>query len=85
MNKEKLHRLKRKLGWIVFFGGLLIDTIISVGFLSLKPFFHLIFAIAAGAVTLKLIGITLLKFCCAPVVWYGLFWCINFLLKRLDD
>lgn len=85
MNKEKLHKIRRKLGWVVFFGGIIADVIISWGFLFLRPFLHLIFEIAAGAFTLKLLGITLLKCCLAPIIWYALLWIIEIIAGYLGD
>ena len=85
MNKEKLHKIRRKLGWVVFFGGIITDVIISWGFLFLRPFLHLIFEIATGAFTLKLLGITLLKCCLAPIIWYALLWIIEVIAGYLGD
>ena len=85
MNKEKLHKFRRKLGWVVFFGGLIANVIMSCGFLFLKPFFHLMFEIAAGAFTWKLLWITLLKCCCAPIVWYTILWIIEVITGYLGD
>lgn len=42
MNKEKIHKLRRKLGWVVFLGGMVANVIISWGFLFMKPVFHCI-------------------------------------------
>lgn len=85
MNNEKLHKIRRKLGWIVFFCGLIVDVILSWWFLFLKPFFHLMFKIAAGAFTIKLLGMTLLKCCLAPIVWYALLWIIEVIAGYLGD
>nr|WP_297935686.1 hypothetical protein [uncultured Lachnoclostridium sp.] len=84
-DKEKLHKFRRKLGWVVFFGGIAADVVLSWGFLFLKPLFHLVFEICAGEVASELIGITLLKFCCAPLVWYVLLWCIEVATGYLGD
>lgn len=50
MNKEKIHKFRRKLGWVVFLGGMVANVIISCGFLFAKPVFHLLFSIAAGGI-----------------------------------
>lgn len=42
MSKEKIHKFRRKLGWIVFLGGIVANVIISLGFLFMKPVFHCI-------------------------------------------
>ena len=84
-DKEKLHKFRRKLGWTVFFGGLIVDVIVSCGFLFLKPLFHLVFEICADAFTLKLLGVTLLKFCFAPIVWYAILWCVEVAIGYLGD
>ena len=62
MNKEKIHKFRRKLGWVVFLGGMIANVIISWVFLFMKPVFHLLFSIAAGAFSVKLLAISLLKF-----------------------
>ena len=85
MNKEKLHGFRRKLRWIVFFGGLIADVIVSCGFLFLKSLFHMAFEICAGAFTLKLLGITLLKCCLAPIAWYAILWCVEVTAGYLGD
>lgn len=61
MNKEKIHKFRRKLGWVVFLGGMVANVIISWGFLFMKPVFHLLFSIAAGVFSVKLLAISLLK------------------------
>lgn len=61
MNKEKIHKFRRKLGWVVFLGGMVANVIISWGFLFMKPVFHLLFSIATGVFSGKLLGISLLK------------------------
>lgn len=61
MNKEKIHKFRRKLGWIVFLGGMVANVIISWGFLFMKPVFHLLFSIAAGVFSVKLLAISLFK------------------------
>ena len=61
MNKEKIHKLRRKLGWVVFLGGMVANVIISWGFLFMKPVFHLLFSIATGVFSVKLLAISLVK------------------------
>ena len=61
MNKEKIHKLRRKLGWVVFLGGMVANVIISWGFLFMKPVFHLLFSIAAGGIFGQIIGNFALK------------------------
>ncbi|MFQ8987963.1 MAG: hypothetical protein ACLR6T_04690 [Intestinibacter sp.] len=85
MNKGKIHKFRRKLGWIVFLGGMVANVIISWGFLFMKPVFHLLFSIAAGAFSGKLLAISLLKFFLAPIVWYALLWIIEVILEYLGD
>lgn len=85
MNKEKLHKFRRRLGWCVFFGGMVLDVFVSCWLLFLKPFLNIIFVSAAGAFTLKLLGITILKFIFAPFVWYGLLLLIEFCAGYLGD
>ena len=85
MNKEKIHKLRIKLGWVVFIGGMVANVIISCGFLFMKPVFHLLFSIAAGVFSVKLLGISLLKCFLAPIVWYTLLWIIEVILEYLGD
>lgn len=85
MNKEKIHKFRRKLGWIVFLGGMVANVIISWGFLFIKPVFHLLFSIATGVFSIKLLAISLLKCFLAPVVWYVLLWIIEVILEYLGD
>ena len=85
MNKEKIHKLRRKLGWVVFLGGMVANVIISCGFLFMKPVFHLLFSIEAGAFSVKLLIISLLKCFLAPVVWYVLLWIIEIITGYLGD
>ena len=85
MNKEKIHKLRRKLGWVVFIGEMVANVIISWGFLFIKPVFHLLFSIVAGAFSVKLLAISLLKFFLAPIVWYTLLWIIEVILEYLGD
>lgn len=85
MNKGKIHKFRRKLGWIVFLGGMVANVIISWGFLFMKPVFHLLFSIAAGVFSGKLLAISLLKFFLAPIVWYALLWIIEVILEYLGD
>ena len=85
MSKEKIHKFRRKLGWCVFFGGMVVNVIISCGFLFMKPVFHLLFSIAAGVFSVKLLAISLLKCFVAPVVWYVLLWMIEVITGYLGD
>ena len=85
MNKGKIHKLRRKLGWIVFLGGMVANVIISCGFLFMKPVFHLLFSIATGAFSIKLLAISLLKCFLAPVVWYVLLCMIEVITGYLGD
>lgn len=85
MNKEKMHKLRRKLGWVVFIGGMVVNVIISWGFLFMKPVFQLLFSIAAGVFSVKLLAISLLKCFLAPVVWYVLLWMIEVITGYLGD
>ena len=73
MNKEKIHKFRRKLGWIVFLGGMVANV------------FHLLFSIATGVFSGKLLGISLLKCFLAPVVWYVLLWTIEVITGYLGD
>lgn len=34
MNKEKIHKLRRKLGWVVFIGGMVVNVIFHGDFCS---------------------------------------------------
>lgn len=85
MSKEKIHKFRRKLGWIVFLGGIVANVIISLGFLFMKAVFHLLFSIATGVFSGKLLGISLLKCFLAPVVWYVLLWTIEVITGYLGD
>lgn len=85
MNKEKIHNFRRKLGWVVFIGGMVANVIISWGFLLIKPVFHLLFSIAAGVFSIKLLGISLLKCFLAPIAWYSLLWIIEVIVGYLGD
>ena len=85
MNKEKIHKLRRKLGWVVFLGGMVANVIISCGFLFMKPVFHLFFSIATGVFSVKLLAISLLKCFLAPVVLYVLLWMIEIITGYLGD
>lgn len=40
MSKEKIHKFRSKLGWVVFLGGMVANVIISWGFLFMKPVFQ---------------------------------------------
>lgn len=51
----------------------------------MKPVFHLLFSIAAGVFSVKLLGISLLKCFLAPIVWYTLLWIIEVILEYLGD
>ena len=51
----------------------------------MKPVFHLLFSIAVGAFSGKLLGISLLKCFLAPVVWYALLWMIEVITGYLGD
>ena len=85
MNKEKIHKLRRKLGWVVFIGGMVANVIISWGFLFIKPVFHLLLSIATGVFSVKLLVISLVKCFLAPVVWYVLLWMIEVITGYLGD
>ena len=61
MNKENVHKFRSKLGWVVFLGGMVANVIISWGFLFMKPVIHLLFYIATGVFSVKLLAISLLK------------------------
>ena len=84
MSKEKIHKFRRKLGWVVFLGGM-VANVISWGFLFMKPVFRLLFSIAAGVFSVKLLAISLLKCFLAPVVWYALLWTIEVITGYLGD
>ena len=85
MNKEKIHKLRRKLGWVVFLGGMVANVIISLGFLFMKPVFHLLFSIATGVFSVKLLVISLFKCFLAPIIWYVLLWIIEVITGYLGD
>ena len=85
MNKEKLHKFRRRLGWCVFFGGIALDVFVACWLMFLKPFLNMIFTIATGVFTLKVLGITLLKLILAPIIWYALLWIINVCVGYLGD
>jgi hypothetical protein len=68
-----------------FLGGIVANVIISLGFLFMKPVFHLLFSIATGVFSGKLLGISLLKCFLAPVVWYVLLWTIEVITGYLGD
>lgn len=51
----------------------------------MKPVFHLLFSIAAGVFSVKLLAISLLKCFLAPVVWYVLLWMIEIVTGYLGD
>ena len=51
----------------------------------MKPVFHLLFSIATGVFSGKLLGISLLKCFLAPVVWYVLLWTIEVITGYLGD
>ena len=85
MNKGKIHKFRRKLGWVVFLCGMVANVIISWGFLFIKPVFHLLFSIAAGVFSVKLLTISLLKCFFAPIVWYELLWIIEVITGYVGD
>ena len=85
MNKEKIHKFRRKLGLVVFLGGMVANVIISCGFLFMKPVFHLLFSIATGVFSVTLLSISLLKCFFAPIVWYELLWMIEVITGYLGD